>query len=151
MRILIPLREEEVELGKIFANCGRLYIPGITEARNLKFCTHTESRCSNENYAKLGHRGSRNLVLNFGTPLISQEWPKLETEMCRVCGELNAAVGKLLWSLVLHYIKTSYRRKAGTALMLTFLLSVQQEAKVIWQWLHRMTPDDIWTDRHHDQ
>jgi len=53
------------------------------EGEGASFTFHREMWGPNENYAKLGHRGSgagsRDLILNFGTPLLSLEWLKLNT------------------------------------------------------------------------
>jgi len=48
---------------------------------DLKFCMHTEGLGPNEIYAKLGHResGSRELIINFETLLLSMERLQLET------------------------------------------------------------------------
>jgi len=68
--------------GHNFEFWGPPRILGTAAARYLKVCLHIERWGFNENYAKLGHgvwARSRDLIQNFGTPLVSLERLKLET------------------------------------------------------------------------
>jgi len=79
-----------------------LNISRLAEARELNVCVLIESGRPNQNYAKVGHRGSGscNLLLIFEPPRISGMAEAGHPGACSVCTTFYAAFAKLLKPLV---------------------------------------------------